>query len=483
MSITRHTGYNLFGALVPMLVGVITVPAYLRLIGNDRYGVLSIVWLFLGYFGLFDPGITRAAVYHMARLGGDEQATERESIFWTALVVNLCFGVLGGVILYLLARPLFMTTFKMPEAMRVEVMRSLPLMAASIPISIVTFVLTGAFEARERFGLYNVFYVVTALLVQLVPLAVAFWHGPQLFGLIASVLVSRCLGTVLAFAVLIRTFPLFTGGRFSAAQVKPLFSYGGWVTLSNLINPVLGSMDRMLVGSVLNAAAVAFYTVPFNLVSRLSILPGSLVSSLFPRLTRGSEEDSSRLASDAVLTLSAVMTPVVVAAIAALPLFMRLWVGQAFALHAVPVGVAMLVGVWINSLALVPSAHLNAINRPDLPAKFHAYELVPFLGVLWFSLHTFGLLGAAWAWTLRVAVDATLLFFVAGKIPGWQRMLPGGCLVLAACIFLPRTPVSLAGAVEVLLLALSLVWAWQTSPVLRTLVRGRLFPSARKQTA
>src|ERR1700689_2457584 len=116
MNIKRHSIYNLAGSVGPMLVSMLTVPAYLHIIGNARYGVLALVWLFLGYFGLFDPGITRAATFHIARLHRADQNLERESVFWTALVVNTAFGVVGGVAVYFAARPLFMNAFKIPES-------------------------------------------------------------------------------------------------------------------------------------------------------------------------------------------------------------------------------------------------------------------------------------------------------------------------------------------------------------------------------
>src|SRR4051794_28641459 len=117
MNIKRHTIYNLAGSISPMLVSMLTVPAYLHLIGNARYGVLALVWVFLGYFGLFDPGITRAATYHIARLHSPAERIDRESVFWTALGVNLLFGVVGALVVYIAARPLFMYAFKMPASM------------------------------------------------------------------------------------------------------------------------------------------------------------------------------------------------------------------------------------------------------------------------------------------------------------------------------------------------------------------------------
>jgi len=220
---------------------------------------------------------------------------------------------------------------------------------------------------------------------------VAYWHGPDLRWLIPAVLISRTISAIPLCVTLWSALPIGVGGRFEKSQARRLFVYGGWITLTNVLNPILTSIDRILIGSVISATAVTFYSVPFNLVTRASIIPGALSTSLFPKLSRGDLAESSALASNAVRALAAVMTPAIVAAIALLPAFMRLWVGASFAANAAPVGVILLIGVWINSLAYIPYSHLQAIDRPDVVAKFHAIELVPFLGLLWVGLHFFGL--------------------------------------------------------------------------------------------
>jgi O-antigen/teichoic acid export membrane protein len=474
MSVKRNTLYNLGGTIAPSFVSLVTVPAYLHLIGNARYGVLAIVWLFLGYFGLFDPGITRAAAFHIARLPGPEHAREREGVFWTALLVNLAFGVVGGVVLYFIARPLFMSTFKMPESMRGEVIASLPWLAASIPLLTTTGVLAGALQAREWFGVSNSINVGNAAVAQLAPLAVAYWLGPNLTLLIAASIIVRGLGAIPTFVAVGRSLPLGGGGFFDRSSLKPLFSYGGWITLTNVLNPVLSTMDRMLIGSLLSAEAVAFYTVPFNLVSRASAVPGALATTLFPKLSRGSQEDSARLASEGLAALASVTTPMCVFGIAIFPIFMHYWVGANFALHAAPVGIAIFVGIWINGLAYIPYSHLQATGRPDIVAKFHAIEVAPFLGLLWLGLHYFGLTGGAWAWTLRVSVDAILLFVVAGKTPGWQRMIPGLFMVIIAVPLAPTSILSFMTLLELVLLITATVWSWKLSPQVQSTVRNRL---------
>jgi O-antigen/teichoic acid export membrane protein len=243
--------------------------------------------------------------------------------------------------------------------------------------------------------------------------------------------------------------------------------------LTNLLAPILTTIDRMMIGSVLSAAAVAYYAVPFNLVTRVSVLPGALSTSLFPKLSRQNQADSRLLAHEAVFALAAAMTPVVVAGIIAMPIFMRLWVGAGFAVHAAPVAMILLIGIWVNGLAYIPYGLLQANNRPDLTAKFHALELLPFLAILWFGIQWFGLIGAACAWTVRVAADAVLLFVAAGQAVGWAKLLPGFALVALAPFVAPTQLISIHSMLAFVLVAGACFWSWMISTRIRSILVGQ----------
>jgi len=126
----------------------------------------------------------------------------------------------------------------------------------------------------------------------------------------------------------------------------------------------------------------------------------------------------------------------------------------------------------------VPFAALQAQGRPDLVAKFHLLELLPFIALLWWSLHRFGLLGAAGAWSLRVTADAVLLFrFSPLGISSLRVLWPGGVLVLAAWLSVHFLRVSFTldrTAIGSLLLAVSCGWALATSPYLQSTVAHAL---------
>ena len=57
--IVRNTVLNFFGLVVPLAVGFVTIPMVVRTLGNDRFGILALVWVVFGYFGLFDLGLGR----------------------------------------------------------------------------------------------------------------------------------------------------------------------------------------------------------------------------------------------------------------------------------------------------------------------------------------------------------------------------------------------------------------------------------------
>jgi O-antigen/teichoic acid export membrane protein len=100
---------------------------------------------------------------------------------------------------------------------------------------------------------------------------------------------------------------------------------------------------------------------------------------------------------------------------------MNWWLGAETAKPMIIISQIIFFGIWINGIAYIPYALLQAQGRPDIVAKFHALELVPFLAVLAAFVYYAGLPGAAMAWTFRVAIDAILLLWASKTI---DRALP-----------------------------------------------------------
>jgi len=219
---------------------------------------------------------------------------------------------------------------------------------------------------------------------------------------------------------------------FDRGQARTLLKYGGWVTVSSVLGPILTSLDQFVVGSMLGLAAVAHYAVPMSLVTRSQVLPGALARTLFPRMSRSGPVQARGLASRALVALAygygAVCAPGMILA----PAFFRYWIGADFGSVASPIAEILFFGAWINGVAFVPFAMLQSQGRPDLTGKLHAIELLPFVGVLWGLTEAFGLKGAAVAWSLRCAADAFCQLLAAGmSMRLLAQSLIGPALIMA----------------------------------------------------
>lgn len=461
-----NTALNLGSALAPIVLTAITVPLYVDAVGVARFGVLSLAWLLLGYFGVFNLGLGRATANDLAKLR-DASAEERQNVFWTALAMNAALGLVGGAALLAFGRLLVRQVLDLPQSLQLELLDALPWLALGVPFLTISIVCYGALEGLERFAVVNSIQVATAFVFQLAPLAVAHAVSPSLSSVVPMLVLAPVLGAVLAIVACARLLPLAGRPRVDGVSARRLFRYGGWVTVSDLVGPLLTVLDRFAIGAVSGARALGVYAVPSSVVTRLGVLPMSLARALFPRLSLLSELAARSIARTSTRALAVVMTPLVVVALVLAEPLLRAWVGDGIAGEGAPVAEILLVGLWFNSLAFIPSTSLLARRRPDVPAKLHVAELPPYLAGLWAALTLWGIEGAAAAWTVRVVVDAALLAYASG-LYGRRDLLRAAPVLLVLFTYTAARTLfedDLARAVlGSMLVALSVVWSLRAAP-------------------
>ncbi len=414
--IARNSFLNLVGFTIPLLAGLVSVPVITRELGAARFGLLSLAFAILEYSTLFDLGLgaatTREVSASLARRDENVSALVSGSI-----VSQMLLGSFGALILIGLAPVLVDHVFVIPPALRAEAVAVFRILALMTPPTLLFLSLRGVLEAAQRFDLSNAVRVPSSVATFVIP-AVAASFGFSLPYIVAMLLISRCAICVVMIVVVQRAIPTLKWKlRIDWTALRPLFLFGGWMSVSNVVSPLLVYLDRFMLGSLVGLTAVGYYTAPFDGVMRLLILPASLMGAVFPSVSAmnaiGDHAGIHRIFNKAVArTLLIVSAPALVIGIAG-PLLLRLWLGPAFAEHGALAIRILAVGVFVNALAHVPSGIITAMGRPDVVAKFHMAELVFHVPVAWFLITRFGVPGAAAAWTFRVIVDATVLFITS----------------------------------------------------------------------
>jgi O-antigen/teichoic acid export membrane protein len=304
-----------------------------------------------------------------------------------------------------------------------EVQRSVFWIVPSIPLLLLATVLRGHLEAIGAFRALNAVRIPTGVFLVVGP-CLAAWYKPDLEVVCISILLVRL---VHALALLQRSahelripahriLPVLLGS-WNPRWLTPLLSFGGWVSVSNVLGPVIVYADRFVLGATVAASAVAVYAIPLDVVSRLPVITASLGAVLLPELVRlhgpaGLRGDARLLLQRAYKLSLLVLLPVLLGGWFVMHLALSLWIDAEFAQQAGFAAQVLLLAFSINALSQITFAALQSAGRVRALALLHTAELLPYLLFLWFAVSAWGVVGAAYACLARNCVDLAALLWL-----------------------------------------------------------------------
>lgn len=417
-----HIGWNLAGLSVPLLIAVVTVPQLISKLGNERFGLLALAWGLIGYAGALDLGIGRALTQWVARLRGEGNLSPIADILATANRITFIAGLTGGGLIALVAMSGFESLVKAVTIPPIEIRNAMLLLAIALPAQAMSATYRGVNEAFMNFKGVSLLRVALGIVGFGGPYLVSF-YTLDLLWLVATLVASRLLALAvyrwLAYSCLEESKIVTTEAKYTSSVARKLFSFGGWVLVSNVVSPILMQADRFMIGIILSAAAVTYYVLPYEVVVQSLILVGAVSSVIFPTLSKLIHEQPDHWKSyfRRWLYIIAGMMLVTCSVLAiVLPTVLRLWLKTDLQPESIVVGQILCIGVFANSVGSMYFALLHAKGRADLTAKIHIFELPLFLVALFFLLHQFGIVGAAWAWVGRMVFDALALAWCSKSI-------------------------------------------------------------------
>lgn len=436
--VAANTLMNLGAQALPLLVGIFTIPHIIQGLGLDRFGILTLAWMVIGYFSLFDLGLGRALTQIVANQSGKNDLAKLPGLVWTALAIMAVMGLVGAVLAGALSPYLISKVFKMPDQIRPEALTAFYLLSVSIPVVVLSSGFAGILAAYHRFDFINAVRLPLGLVTFVGPLLVLPFSN-SLVPVIAVLAASRFAACAAQYLLCLRVMPALRGQRrLQPESIKPLFGFGGWMTVSNIISPLLVYLDRFIIGTLISVTAVAYYATPYEMITKLWVVPGALVATLFPAFAAAAGGDTGRtvrLFAKSIAATFLLIFPVALVVVVFAREGLTLWLGSEFAAQSATVLKLLSIGVFLNCLAQISYTLVQGRGRPDLTAKFHIAEFIFYLPLLLWGIKTHGIAGAAAVWVLRVAVDGLLLLWACQRlIPQLRRqaLKTAGYMLLAA---------------------------------------------------
>jgi len=418
--ILRNTLFNLIGLGAPLIVALFSIPILIESLGEDRFGILTLIWAVVSYFGLFDLGLGRTLTLQLSKYLASDKEAESGELAWTALVIMLGLGIVAGTLLYLFA-PLGLAQVE-SSMTEIEKVDAVFYMALALPFILLTTGYRGILESKGAFLLINAIRIPMGVFTFVGPLLVVLYWQQSLGAITLVLFLGRVVGCFVHAVAAHKILPrLGVSPVFKTRQAKPLFRVGGWITVSNIVSPFMGYVDRFLIGALLSATAVAYYATPNEMITKLWIIPGALTAVLFPHFASNlinKANDVKEIFFKAQFWLFAAIFPICLFLFSFSYELLALWLGADFAEQSYIIFRWFCVGILINCMAHIPFTLIQSSGDTKRTAIIHLLELPMFVGLLYVMVLQYGAVGAAIAWCARMIMDAVFMYYFGLKIVG-----------------------------------------------------------------
>ena len=257
-------------------------------------------------------------------------------------------------------------------------------------------VFSSAMKGAEQFGSAARIEMLSKT-VQVISAAFAVWVSPNLSTLYLALVVVATVRLIAKISVMQRIFGhLDLRPSFSGA--KNILSFAKWGWLQGVGVVLFGVADRMLVGSLLGAASLTYYSIASQLAMQIHAVAAAGLSVIFPKVSRALEEnDDFSLWRVTKLTMAGNLLLSTVLAIVLLvfgPQILSIWIGKE---AAGPTSIVMpwLVGAyWLLALNVVPYYILLGFGRVRFVGITVLAAGVVGIGGMYFAISDIGLIGA-----------------------------------------------------------------------------------------
>lgn len=403
--------------MLPIIVGIVTLPLIVNGLGVEKTGILQITWSLIGYSSFFDLGLGRALTQLISKKLALSETEQIPSIVITTLISIFLLGLIPSILLVLVKGPLIQWLHISLQYQK-EAEESLIWLALSIPAMLVITCQTGVLQSYQKFD-WITWLNIPAIFGNFIAPIFMLQYTHRLDHIVAVMVICRFVMSVLFFISIARCIQgLWVHYKIQFVLIKPLFHFGKWITISNIIGPLMVYLlDRLFLANLFSVKVASYYVIPYGILQKMTIAPWAIMGVMFPAFSSSfylnKEKSAKYYFKSLLLTAILLFIPVIGVVILAKPL-LSLWMGNDFANHSYQLTQVIAIALYVYSINLVPSSLIQAAGQANFTAKLQLIEFPLFLISMYFSIKTFGIIAAP--------ITLLGLFLIEGALLQWYAL-------------------------------------------------------------
>lgn len=272
--------------LVTLIVGFGYTPIMIRILGQEEYGLYSLIGSLVAYLSVLDMGLGNTIVRYVSKnraIGDKKYEAELNGLF---LVVYSLIGLvtlLVGGILYFNVENMFGNTLSLEQIERAKIMMILLIfnIAVSFPLSI----FASLMQAYERFVFLKVCNIISVLLKPIIALPFLFMG----YGAVSLVIIATIVNLVCLLINVYYCFKYlnihFRKGHFEKSFLYEISGYAFFIFLNAIVDKIYWGTGQFILGIISGTLQVAVYAIAIQFISIYMQLSGAISGVLLPKVT------------------------------------------------------------------------------------------------------------------------------------------------------------------------------------------------------
>ncbi|WP_405116526.1 oligosaccharide flippase family protein [Paenibacillus sp. FSL K6-1217] len=275
-----------FSILVSVIISFLYTPVMLRLLGQQEFGLYSLIGSIISYLSILDMGLGNAVVKYTSQnraLNNNDAQAKLNGMFLIIYTIIGLITLIIGYILYCNINNIFDTTLSQTELEKAKVM--VLLLVFNFSISFPLGVFGSILQAYEKFVFLRVTAIIRTITNPLLVLPLLFWG----YGAISIVVVNTILNVVFLIFNIYFCFKKikikFDYKEFNFKLLKEISSYSFFIFLSVIVDRVYWSTGQLILGAVSGTLVVAIYAITMQLTNMYMMLSTSVGGMLLPKIS------------------------------------------------------------------------------------------------------------------------------------------------------------------------------------------------------
>lgn len=282
------------------IVGLLYIPYMLRMMGQNEYGLYSLVASVVAYLTVLDLGFANAVIRYTAKFRAEGKLKEQYEMFGMFIILYIVIGLVAfgvGLVLYFNVDSLFNTTMNAEELEKVRIMMLLMVfnIAFTFPMSIWGAIIT-AYEDFVFQKLVNIARIILNPLVMIVLLYMGYKAIAMVVVITLFNIVTLCIN---AWYCRYKLHINICFVKFKWTFLIEVSVYSFWIFLNAIMDRIYWNTGQFVLGVFSGATAVAVYAVAIQLQYIYMSFSTAISGVFLPKITAMvTKENNEKAISD-----------------------------------------------------------------------------------------------------------------------------------------------------------------------------------------